>query len=51
MHWRIQIKMFSHDGKEWHWATACICWSAEMAGIVERALAATQTVLVLKEDC
>ena len=46
MYWVIYIKMWSHDRSSWHWAHCCRVESAEMLGIVERALHNHQGVKV-----
>ena len=40
MTWQIEIKMYGPewDRDKWRWTTACIAYSIEMAGIIERAL-------------
>jgi hypothetical protein len=38
MNWSIEIKMFGPDQTTWYWSQACVVWSTEMLGIVERAL-------------
>lgn len=50
MYWIIKIKMWSHDGRDWHWAECCRVESSEMLGIVERALSAAQEIAVEKHE-
>jgi hypothetical protein len=38
MRWSIEIKMYGPDQTTSYWTQCCVVWSAEMLGIVERAL-------------
>ena len=50
MYWTIKIKRYSHDRVTWHWAFCCRVESAEMLGIVVRALGESQELRVEKHE-